>query len=180
MATNPSEPLVIGKITSVYGVKGWVKIHSYTEPMENFFSYSEWLLKRNGQLTPIVFEEWKRHGKGLIALIDGVYDRDLAASYCKFDVAVSAKELAELESGDYYWHQLEGLRVYSQYGDQPPCLLGVVSYLFETGANDVMTVKPCDGSIDQQERLIPYMPDLYVKQVDLDQGQMTVDWDPEF
>jgi 16S rRNA processing protein RimM len=58
--------------------------------------------------------------------------------------------------------------------------LGRVSKLLETGANDVLVVQPDDQSIDQRERLIPYVPDQFILRVDLGTREMQVDWDPEF
>ncbi|HAF90280.1 MAG TPA: 16S rRNA processing protein RimM, partial [Pseudomonas sp.] len=80
-----------------------------------------------------------------------------------------------LEEGEYYWHQLQGLKVIDALGQ----LLGVVDHLLETGANDVLVVKPCVGSLDDRERLLPYT-DQCVQQIDLVAGEMRVDWDADF
>ena len=92
------------------------------------------------------------------------------------DVYIDAAELPELEEGDYYWSQLEGLRVITKEG----ILLGKVSQIMETGANDVIVVRACEGSFDREERLIPYSPGTHVLNIDLEQQEMVVDWDPEF
>lgn len=180
MAIDPSQLVVIGKITTVYGVKGWVKVHSYTEPMENFFGYTDFLIEQNGNWTPIVFAESKRHGKGLVARIDGVDDRDVAAAYTRCNIATPLSALPDLEEDEFYWHQLEGLKVLTTGASGESLLLGVVSHMLETGANDVMVVRKCPGSIDAQERLIPYLPDQFVDHIDLEAGEIRVDWDPEF
>ncbi len=172
---DPHEMLVAGKITGCYGVKGWVKIHSYTEPQENFLAYGHWRLKRRGVLEPIEFDQGRRHGKGLVAHIVGVDDRDQAESYRGLEVAVPAVELPELESGEFYWHQLQGLQVWCGTGEER-VLLGTVDFLIETGANDVLVVKASEGSIDDRERLIPYLPDDVVTRVDLEAGVIEVDW----
>lgn len=171
---------VVGKITSVFGVKGWVKIHSYTEPMENLLGYSNCYLQRNGEWQLLVFEEVKYHGKGLVGLIKGVNDRELARLYCQCDIAVLKADMPELDNDDFYWHQLEGLEVIAMSTDSPPLLLGKVDHVMETGANDVLVVRPSKGSIDQRERLIPWIPEQVIQQVDLDAGTISVDWDPEF
>ncbi len=167
--------LLAGTITGAYGIKGWVKIHSYTEPQENFLQFSEWRLKRRGVLEPIEFDAGKRHGKGLVAHIAGVDDRTQAESYRGLEIAVPATELPTLEEGDYYWHQLQGLRVWCVTGEDR-YLLGEVDYLIETGANDVLVVRACSGSIDDRERLIPYLPGNVVTVVDLERGVLEVDW----
>ena len=173
--TDPGKMLVAGKITGVFGVKGWVKIHSYTEPQENFLQFGEWRLKRRGVLEPIEFDAGKRHGKGLVAHIAGVDDRTQAESYRGLEVAVASAELPTLEQGEYYWHQLQGLRVWCVAGNDRK-LLGEVDYLIDTGANDVLVVRACADSIDERERLIPYLPGDVVTRVDLDEGVIEVDW----
>ena len=167
--------LVVGKITGVYGIKGWVKIHPYTEPQENFLGFGNWLLQRRGALEPIEFDAGRRQGRGLVAHIAGVDDRTLAESYKGLEVAVSGDSLPQLEEGDYYWSQLQGLQVWCQAGEDK-VLLGSVDYLIETGANDVLVVKPTDESIDDRERLIPYLPDDTVTRVDLEEAVIEVDW----
>ncbi len=174
---------VVGKLTAVYGIKGWVKVYSYTEPAEKIFSFQPWFLVGNegGKSMTVVIDDHRPHGKGLIAHIKGVDDRDQAALYCQRQITVDMGELPALPEGEYYWQQLKGLKVMSVYGgrDNAPLLLGRIGDLMETGANDVMVVVPCENSIDQRERLLPYV-DAYVLEVDLDAGTMLVDWDPEF
>ena len=170
-----SAVITVGKITGCYGIKGWVKIHSYTEPKENFLAFGQWLLRRRGTLEPIDFDLSRRQGKGLVAHIAGVDDRTLAESYKGLEVAVSADKLPQLEQGDYYWHQLEGMQVWCTE-DGNRVLLGTVDYLIETGANDVLVVKASKGSIDDTERLIPYLVGDVVTRVDLEQAVIEVDW----
>jgi 16S rRNA processing protein RimM len=170
--------LVVGKITGCYGVKGWVKIHSYTEPQENFLGFGRWMLQRRGAPEPIEFDQWRRQGKGLVAHIAGVDDRTLAESYKGLSVAVEEGSLPHLEEGDYYWRQLQGLQVWCRdaEAEQDRVLLGVVDYLIETGSNDVLVVKASRDSIDERERLIPYLPGDVVTRVDLEQAMIEVDW----
>lgn len=175
--------LVIGKITGCYGIKGWVKIHSYTEPKENFLRFGHWLLRRRGALEPIEFDDGRAQGKGLVAHIVGVDDRTLAERYSSLEVLVQADSLPALEQGDYYWSQLQGLQVWcreaaGEGGAQGAerVLLGTVDYLLETGANDVLVVKPSADSIDDRERLIPYLPGDVVTAVDLEREVIEVEW----
>jgi 16S rRNA processing protein RimM len=179
MAVNPDELVVVGKITTVYGVKGWVKVHSFTEPMENIFGYPNCYIERDGQWRQIALEDGKKHGKGLISRIEGVQDREEARLYCQCNIAVPAGDMPPLEDDEFYWHQLEGLKVLTTVNDED-VLLGKVSHLIETGANDVLVVRKCAGSIDRQERMIPYVPEQYVLDIDLEAGVIRVDWDPEF
>ena len=167
--------LVVAKITGCYGIKGWVKVHSYTDPPENFLEFGRWQLRRRGNYEAIEFDRGKRHGKGLVAHIAGVDDRTLAESYRGLEVAVPEGSLPQLQEGEYYWRDLQDLQVWCQDGDDR-VLLGTVDYLIDTGANDVLVVKACDGSIDSRERLIPWLSGNTVTQVSLEQGLIEVDW----
>ncbi len=182
MASTSSNLLTVGRITGVFGIKGWVKIHSDTEPRENISGYSPWWLKTRHGVKPVEIDEVKIHGNGLIAHIKGVDDRSLAETYTKVDIAVERNQIPALDDGEYYWHQLVGLKVISEYGGKTQ-LLGTVHKLLATGANDVLVVKGDKaelGSIDNKERLLPYVPEQFVISVDLSEGEIRVDWDPEF
>jgi 16S rRNA processing protein RimM len=177
---DSAELVVVGKITSVFGVKGWVKIHSYTEPMENLLAYRNCYLQQAGSWQPLKFDDVKYHGKGLVGAIKGVEDREQARLYCQCDLAVPKADMPDLPEEDFYWHQLVGLTVVTATADGTRLLLGKVAQMMETGANDVLVVRPCQGSIDQRERLIPWLPEQVIVQVDKEQAEITVDWDAEF
>lgn len=176
----PNDPVVVGRLTSSYGVRGWIKVHSYTDPMENILGYRQLFIQQQGRWLPLKVEDGKPHGKGLVVKLQGVDTPEQARLYSGVEVAIDASELPPLEADEYYWHQLEGLRVLAGPELATPQLLGQVDHLLETGANDVLVVVPCDGSVDQRERLIPYLPDDVVKSIDLAAGTMLVEWDPEF
>jgi 16S rRNA processing protein RimM len=175
MSEADTNPLVIGRIGGVFGIKGWLKILSYTEPMENLLQYENCQIKRRSGWGAIVIDEGRLHGKGVVAHIKGVDDRNQAEELKGCEIAIPLAELPELAGEEYYWHQLEGLSVYS--GDE---LLGRVDHLIDTGANDVLVVKPCEGSRDQRERLIPWLREDVVRRVELASARIEVDWDPEF
>jgi 16S rRNA processing protein RimM len=179
VTSEKSNLVNVGRLTAVYGVKGWLKVHSYTEPAENLFEYQPWLLKTAHGIKQVEIDEVRPHGDAFVVHIVGVDDRDLAATYAAVDIAVKRDVLPVLDEGEYYWSQLEGLVVITQY-EGIEKRLGRVSKIFETGANDVLVVTPDDQSIDQRERLIPYVPEQFVLSVNLDVAEIRVDWDPEF
>lgn len=169
----------VGWISSPHGIKGWVKIRSQTEPSTNIFSYQPWYLKTKHGVKAVELLDWRPQGKGFVAHIKGIDDRNQAELLCPVGVAVDKSMLPELESGDYYWHQLQECRVTSVYEDQLTDL-GRVKKILPTGANDVLVVVGDDQSVDDRERLIPYVPDQFVKDVDLESKTIKVDWDPDF
>lgn len=171
----------IGEISAVFGVKGWLKVHSFTEPMENILAYDNWLLEKNGQQQSVNIDEARKHGNGIVVHIKDVDDRDVARQYCKSQILIPLASMPLLQEDDYYWHQLEGLQVYQQAVDgQQGVLLGTVDYLLETGANDVLVVKTVvDVTADAKQAadlLIPYLYGDVVKLVDLENGIILVDW----
>ncbi len=171
---TPEHLTIVGKVTGVFGIKGWVKVYSHTEPMENIFSYS-WQLFIDGQWTSVKVRDWRRQGKGLVAALDDCQDRDLAQRYTQCDIAILKEALPKAEDGELYYHQLENLLVVTTDN----VVLGRINYLFNTGSNDVMVVKPCKESIDGRERWLPYTDDC-LEDVSLSDGTVKVDWDPEF
>jgi 16S rRNA processing protein RimM len=177
--SNSSNLVSVGRITAVFGIKGWVKVHSYTSPPENLFDFHPWWLKTAHGVKKVEIDEARPHGDSFVAHIVGVDDRDVALTFTAVDIAVDRDQIPELDDGEYYWSQLEGLAVYTQFSGTRQ-RLGIVSKLFETGANDVLVVVGDAESIDQKERLLPYVPEQFVLSVDLIAGEMLVDWDPDF
>jgi 16S rRNA processing protein RimM len=144
--------------------------------MEGIFEYPHWWLKTVNGWKSIELTQGRLQGRGLVAAVKGYNDRDLVKELCGLDVYIDANNLPSLSDGEYYWSQLEGLNVITKEG----ILLGKVHQMMETGANDVLVVRACEGSFDREERLLPYAPDQYVISVNLEQKEMIVDWDPEF
>jgi 16S rRNA processing protein RimM len=162
-----TQPVVLGRITGLFGVRGWVKVYSYTDPREAVLNYRRWLLSGTDGWREATVAEGQRHGKTIIARIDGCVDRDQAAELIGTEIAVQRDELPATQNGQFYWSDLEGLRVVHRDGTE----LGRVAYLLETGANDVMVVR------GEKERLIPFVMNETVLGVNLADGRIDVDWE---
>ena len=162
-----SEFVILGRISGLYGVRGWVRVFSYTEPREAVLNYPGWHIDRGGEWQSVQLAEGRRHGKSVIARLDGVDDRDQAAELIGCDIAVASDDLPPTEKGQYYWRDLEGLKVVHRDGSE----LGNVAYILETGANDVLV------TAGDKERLIPFVVDEVIIDVDLAKGVITVDWE---
>ncbi|WP_341303581.1 ribosome maturation factor RimM [Pseudomonas sp. TMP25] len=167
--------MVVGKIYSVHGVRGEVKVYSFTDPVANLLQYKSWTLRREGSVKQVELVSGRGNDKFLVAKLKGLDDREEARLLAGFEICVPRNLFPELTSGEYYWYQLEGLKVFDQAGQ----LLGKIDHLLETGANDVMVVKPCTDSLDDRERLLPYTEQC-VLSIDLNAGEMRVDWDADF
>lgn len=148
-------------------MKGWVKVFSHTRPRSAILDYDRWFLGRGGDWQAMVLEEGRPHGKAIVARLAEVADRDQAAPLLGCDIAVPRSELPAVQDGSYYWTDLEGLRVVHRDGTE----LGRVAYLMETGANDVLVTE------GERERLIPFVADKVILDVDLANGVITVDWE---
>lgn len=174
----PDNLVVVGRLGAAHGIKGWSKVYSYTAPPENLLAYGElWIRSvEGGAWRPAKRIDGRRQGKILVLCLDGVEDRDQAQRLTGYELAVAKEALPALTAGDYYWHQLQGLVVELANGQR----LGRIDHLLETGANDVLVVRGDDRSIDQRERLLPYLPQQVVLDIDLQRGVMRVDWDPDF
>lgn len=160
----------IGEISGVFGVKGWVKVFSFTELRENILDYSPWLLKKGDAQTEIEVIDGKRQGKAIVARLEGIDDRDAAAALIGSKIRIDRNLLPDTEDGEYYWHDLIGLEVQNLDGVS----FGRVDSMLETGANDVVVVK------GERERLIPFLQPETIVNINLEAGIMQVDWDADF
>jgi 16S rRNA processing protein RimM len=167
---------VLAKIGKTHGVKGWVRIISFTSPVENIFDYSSFIATRDGETRTVDIDQYKDQTAGILGHIKGVDTPEQAKQLAGMTLSVSVAELPQLTADEVYWYQLEGLAVINQ-NDQ---LLGVVNSLIETGSNDVLIVKPSEDSIDDRERLIPFRRGATVSEVNIAAGTLRVIWDAEY
>ena len=167
MKVAPRQPVLLGRIVGVHGVRGWVKIHSYTEPREAILEYSDWKLGQDGPWRPVELAEGRRHGKSVIARLRGCDDRDAAAGLVGSDIGIDRDSLPEPGEGEYYWADLEGMTVVHKDGTT----IGRVAYVMATGANDVLVTEGPD------EKLIPFVRDTVILGVDLATRVISVDWE---
>lgn len=160
--------VLLGRIVGVHGVRGAVKLESFTEPRLAIFNYRPWLLQRAGQVTEIAGAQGHAQGKGIVATLPEVIDRDAAMALVGTEVWVPRSALPEPGPDEIYQTDLEGLQVVNLAGED----LGRVSHLFDNGAHDVLVSRDAAG----RTHLIPYVVGMYVQTVDLAAGRITVDW----
>ena len=167
---NPERRILLGRVVGAFGVKGELKLESWTDPRDALFRYRPWLLRHRGDERAIEQAKGKLHPNGSVtARLQGVDTRDAAEALVGAEIWILRSQLPPSKPGEYYWVDLEGLRVATVDGVD----LGRISHLFNNGANDVIAI------IGDRERYLPYTPDV-VREVDLEGGRMVVDWDPDF
>ncbi len=164
------EMVTLGKISGVFGVKGWVKVYSHTEQLDGILDYNPWFLNIAGEWKPCKVLSGQVQGKGIVAQLDGITERTLAEKLVGCTIGIPRVQLHALASGEYYWSDLIGMDVVTSSGVS----LGKVDNLLETGANDVLVVH------GERERLLPWVMGAVIKSVSLDEKRIVVDWDPDF
>lgn len=169
MHRRQDETICVGHITGAQGIKGWVRVFSNTSPRENIVNYSPWLVETDNQLQAIEIEG-RLQGRNVVARLTGIEDRDQANELIGSKIYILPEQLPKLDEGEYYWSQLIGLKVESLQADA----LGTIEAMMETGANDVMVVN------GDRERLIPFVMDEVVTEIDLINRRVVVDWQPDF
>jgi len=166
--------VMVGRVSGLFGVQGWVRIYSFTDPAENIFRYKPWHLRTENQseknTRDYAVADSRRQGKGLIAQFSGIDDRDKAGGLVGAEIYVARRNFVDTVPGEHYWTDLVGLPVETVDGQ----LLGVVESLLATGANDVLVIE------GDQRHLVPFINGQVVKDVDMDAGKIVVDWDPDF
>jgi 16S rRNA processing protein RimM len=161
--------VVMARVAGAFGVRGWIKLQVFTERASSLLDYPVWWLGRDAAWVPAEVEQASVHGSAVVAKLGGLDDREGAAALRGCKVAVPRAALPQNEEGEYYWADLEGLRVSNLEGET----LGAVAGLIETGANQVLVVR------GERERLIPFVGAV-VKSVDLARGELLVDWGADF
>lgn len=169
--TDPTRRILIGRIHGAFGVRGEVKLESLTEPQGNLVRYQPWILRdAAGREREVSGAKARVGGKGLIGTLPGIEDRDAAEALRGAELFVPRSALPPPKDGEFYWIDLEGLRVENLDGVD----FGKAAFVFSNGANDVLVVR------GDRERMIPWLRPDFVRQLDFDAGRILVDWDADF
>lgn len=169
MNIKKDDLLECGHITGVHGIRGWVKVFSNTVPREQITTFSPWLLDINDELVEFKVKG-KKQGKLIVAHLADCDDRNVALEFVNAKIYILKSQLPSLGAGNYYWDDLQGLKVETAEGE----LLGTVDHLLETGANDVLVLA------GDRERLIPFVMGDIVLNVDLNKGIIQVNWQADY
>lgn len=168
---NEHKLLHVGKISGVFGIKGWVKIFSFTGYREDILQYSPWILKKNAATKTVEIVTGQLQNQAVVAQLKGVNDRNTAEALMGWEIFIDYAQLPKPKQGEYYWSDLIGLEVENTDG----MILGVIDSLLETGANDVIIVQG-----KERQHAIPFLKQRTVLEIDLITRKMRVDWDADF
>lgn len=168
---DPTRRILVGRIHGAFGVRGELKFESLTEPQGNLLRYQPWILRdAQGREREVSGAKARPGGKGLIGTIPGIEDRDAAEALRGAELHVPRSALPPPKDGEFYWIDLEGMRVSNLEGVD----FGVVAQVFSNGANDVLVAK------GDRERMIPFVRPDFVRELDFESGRIVVDWDADF
>lgn len=162
--------IIVGQLGKTYGVSGWIKVNSFTNPIDNLLDYEPWFYQQKGQWQELAVDGVEFQGNSIVAHIDGYDTPETARALTGIEIAVKRSQLPALAKDEFFWCDLVGINVVTTNGIE----LGTVSRLFYTGANDILVIQ------GKKEYLIPYIKDHFVLKVDIAKQTMIVDWDPEF
>lgn len=162
--------VVVGRIGSAYGVKGWVKLQSFTDPVDNIFGYHPWYVEDKGDWKPIDCDQYEFHNDKPIVHIQGYDTPERVKQLAGREIAIDKSLLPKLPEGEFYWHELIGLTAMTPQG----VILGTTTQIVSNGAHPILMI------VGEKTHLIPLLFGQFIGRVDLEKGQMVVKWDPEF
>ena len=160
--------ILVGKISNPHGIKGWVKVISFTDPIENILSYKKWTISDNETEKTYCLEDSRIQGNKIVIKLEGVNNRDDADLLKNLQIEINRSDLPKLEENSYYWEDLVDFNVIDIKGMH----VGKVDSLFRTGSNDVLVII----NETKQRLLIPFIMEEVIKYVDLDKELISIDW----
>lgn len=162
-------PIIVGRFGKSFGMRGWIKVISFTSPERNILDFSYLLIKKNNFWEKIYFEDSRERLDSIVVKLPNCNSLEEASNFTNIEISVHRKQLPKLDHGEYYWADLVGLRVINLDGVD----FGIVRELIATGSNDVLVV------VGERKRLIPYLS-YVIYSVDLGERKIYVDWMQDF
>lgn len=160
------DPIIIGRVVGAVGLKGWVKVQSFTRPLENLLSYGTVFLQSGSEWRKCPVSDTQHKGSSLRVLFSSCSDRNCASNLIGCDIGLFRADLPDALGNEFYWVDMIGLDVINQQDE----LLGKVTGLLETGAHDVLEIH------GERNYLIPFVQNVHVIEVSLARGCIRVDW----
>ena len=163
--------IYLGKITGVHGIKGWLKIQSFSSPPENILNYPSWIINNQGEEDFYSIEQGRKQNNKIVVKLENIDDRNTAESLINSKIQILRSDLPKLSNENYYWSDLVGLSVLSSEEK----VIGKIESLIETGANDVMVII----TLKDERILIPFVMHEIIKEVNVELNYIKIDWSIE-
>ena len=155
---------------AAHGVRGWLRVQSYTDPPQRLFEWKRWRLRpEHGAECEVNLLEARPQGNGWIARIEGIEEREAASRLTGQLVLVDREELGTATGREHFRADLVGFEVKNLDG----VLLGVLDHFVDTPGNAVMVIKGA------REHWVPVTAQ-HLRSVDKDARRVTVDWPEDF
>lgn len=167
---NSGNWIVVGRFGRVHGIKGFITVHSFTDPAENILQYAPLYTRSSQSWQKLNIANIEVTAKHILVQIEGYLEREQVASFTNAEIGIQSEQLPALNAGEHYWHDLIGMQVMSKSNE----ILGDVTDIISTGANDVLVVE------GKKRELIPYLPGRSIIKVNEQEKQIIVDWDTDF
>ena len=184
-APAPSWPeglIEVGHVLDAWGTRGWIKVApDASEPGALLEAATWWLqgpmLRGSAQRLELPRRLARRHGQSVVALLEGVADRDRAEALKGWTILLRREDFPTPEGDEFYWVDLIGCEVSNRDG----VALGRVIGLLDSGAQAVLRLRRPgpEGPAQGAERLIPFV-DAYIVSVELDARRIVADWQPDY
>ena len=163
--------IYLGKITGVHGIKGWLKIQSFSSPPENILNYPSWIITNKGEEDFYSIEQGRKQNNKIVVKLEKIDDRNTAESLINSKIQILRSDLPKLSNENYYWSDLVGLSVLNS----EETVIGKIESLIETGANDVMVII----TLKDERVLVPFVMHEIIKEVNVELNYIKIDWSIE-
>ena len=163
--------IYLGKITGAHGIKGWLKIQSFSSPPENILNYPQWIINNQGEEDFYSIEQGRKQNNKIVVKLEKIDDRNTAESLINSKIQILRSDLPKLSNENYYWSDLVGLSVLNSEEK----VIGKIESLIETGANDVMVI----NALKDERILVPFVMHEIIKEVNVELNYIKIDWSIE-
>tara|TARA_B000000475_G_scaffold268515_1_gene261104 strand:- start:764 stop:1306 length:543 start_codon:yes stop_codon:yes gene_type:complete len=167
--------ICIGSVGKPRGLKGEFFLNSFCSPQKNIINYTKMIETNDGVCLEL--EYIKENNLKFLSKIKNINNVDEIKTYTNLMLYISSENLPSLNSDEVYWHDLVGMLVIDENKNE---LLGEVKDINNFGANECLVVHATDDSIDNKERLIPFIRNNFISQIDKEKRIITVNWQSDY
>ena len=159
------EYLEIGQIVNTSGLKGFLKVIPLTDDITRFEDLKTVYIQEKKDLVEFKIQDVKYSKNMVLLKLEGIDDIGEAEKFKNFYIKINRKDAVELEEDSYFIVDIIGCKVFTDENE----FLGKVIDVFQTGSNDVYTVK----NNEDKEILLPAIEDV-IKNVNIENKKIVI------